>query len=60
MKNQPSRCPTAHRLPVLTGPVPREHGRQAARSKRDRSGEHANQETDLATTAPPQAAFLIP
>jgi hypothetical protein len=32
---------------------PREHGRQAARSKRDRPGEHVSRRTDSATSTPP-------
>jgi hypothetical protein len=37
---------------------PREHGRQAAPSKRDRPGGHASRTTDLATPAPPQGGAL--
>jgi hypothetical protein len=35
---------------------PREHGRQAARSTRDRPSGHASRETDPATATPPEAA----
>jgi hypothetical protein len=35
---------------------PREHGREAARSKRDRSCGHASWCTEPDTSAPPQAA----
>jgi hypothetical protein len=37
---------------------PREHGRQAARSKRDRPGGQVSRPTTSATSAPPQAARL--
>ena len=38
---------------------PREHGRQAARSKRDRPGGHASEVGNFATCTPPEAACLI-
>jgi hypothetical protein len=37
---------------------PREHGRQAARSKRAGPSGHASKTTDSATCAPPQAALI--
>jgi len=37
---------------------PREHGRQAARSVRDRPGGQASETTNSATSAPPQAALI--
>ena len=38
---------------------PREHGRQAARSTRDRPGGQANGTTDSALSAPPEVVYLI-
>jgi hypothetical protein len=37
---------------------PREHGRQTARSKRDRPGGQATRSTKLAMSAPPQATLI--
>ena len=48
-----------HRPPRPPGAGPREHGRQAARSKRDRPGGQAGRTTNSTTFAPPQAARLI-
>ena len=53
----PSGRPTRHHRARRADP--REHGRQAARSKRDRP-ERASEWTPDASTAPPQAASLIP